>query len=143
MIPLGVTWCSCLPQPLFRMHTHVYAMTNFFALPRRDQELAIAVRVLDHESSLDLDILHALVGEPKRYTDLKPFLKGRNDTVLNRALIRLRDDGVIEQRLDVARKQRIYGLTELGKLVYARIQQMRPYHDGIRALQRGHDALVA
>lgn len=116
---------------------------TFFGQPSPDAELALAVRLLDHETSLDLDIVDALVGQPKRYGELKPLLAGRNDNVLNRALRRLGDEGLIEQRLDLAAKQRVYGLTALGKLVFSRIQQMRPYHDGIQAYQRGQAAASA
>ncbi len=115
-------------------------MSDFFAQPGKDAELALAVRILGHDTSLDFDIVDALVGQPARYGDLKPLLEGRNDNVLNRALARLRDDGIIEQRLDLAEKTRVYALTALGKLVYGRVQQMRPYHEGIAALGRGHAA---
>jgi DNA-binding HxlR family transcriptional regulator len=115
-------------------------MSEFFAVPRKDAELALAVRLLDHDTSLDLDVVDALVGQPLRYTDLKPLLRGRSENVLNRALTRLRDEGLIEQRLDLIGKTRVYALTTLGKLVFSRIQQMRPYHEGIQALRRGHAA---
>lgn len=115
-------------------------MSAFFGQPAKDAELALAVRLLDHETDLDFAIVDRLVGEPARYADLRGLLRGRNDTVLTRALSRLRDEGLIEQRLDLEGRARLYALTALGKLVYARIQQMRPYREGIDALLRGRRA---
>jgi DNA-binding HxlR family transcriptional regulator len=116
------------------------SMPGFFALPAKDAELALAVRFLGHESRLDLDIVDSLVGHPQRYADLRKLLEGRNDTVLNRALARLREEGLIEQRLDVRARAKLYGLTALGKLVIYRLQQMRPHHESIEAYERGHAA---
>ena len=115
-------------------------MAEFFATPDKDAELAIAVRLLGQESGLDLEILDSLVGRPQRYADLQDLLKGRNDTVLNRALSRLRDEGVIQQRLEVRTRTKLYGLTALGKLVIYRLQQMRPHHESIEAYERGNAA---
>lgn len=118
-------------------------MPGFFALPAPDAELALAVRLLDGDSNLDLRILDRLVGEPQRYTALKPALNGRNDTVLNRALARLRASGLIVQRLDLQNRQKMYGLTTLGKLVLYRVQQMGPHHESISAYERGNTAPAA
>lgn len=115
----------------------------FFAQPAPDAELAIAVRLLQQENGLDLRVLDALVGRPQRYAELRPLLEGRNDTVLNRALARLRDEGVIEQRLELGTKQKLYALTALGKLVLFRVQQMRPHHESIEAYRRGEAAAPA
>ncbi|MEO6665493.1 MAG: winged helix-turn-helix transcriptional regulator [Nitrospiria bacterium] len=115
-------------------------MSGFFALPTKDAELVMAVRLLGHESSLDMDIIDSLVGHPQRYSDLQKLLKGRNDTVLNRALARLRGDGLIQQHIDVRNRVKLYGLTALGKLVVYRLQQMRPHHESIEAYERGHAA---
>lgn len=115
-------------------------MPPFFGQPAPDEELAIAVRLLDHPTGLDLRILDALVGQPQRYSELRPLLDGGNDNTLNRALERLRDEGTIEQRLDLQRRQKVYALTALGKLVLFRVQQMRPHHESIHAYQRGQAA---
>lgn len=115
-------------------------MPGFFALPPKDAELGMAVRLLGRESGLDLDIVDSLVGHPQRYADLQKLLKGRNDTVLNRALTRLREEGLIQQRVDVPNRTKLYGLTALGKLVVYRLQQMRPHHESIEAYERGHAA---
>lgn len=115
-------------------------MPGFFAQPPKDAELGMAVRLLGHESSLDLEIVDRLVGRPQRYADLQKLLEGRNDTVLNRALARLREEGIIQQHLDVRHRVKLYALTPLGKLVIYRLQQMRPHHESIEAYERGHAA---
>lgn len=115
-------------------------MDGFFAQPGKDEELAIAVRILSHETDVDWRVLDLLVGEPRRYADLRSAIGDRNDTVLTRSLARLRDDGVIEQRFQLASKQSEYRLTALGKLVVYRVQQMRPHHESIKAFQHGRAA---
>ena len=118
-------------------------MAKPLVLPRPDEELALAVRLLGHDSALDLQILDALVGRPQRYSELQELLAGRNDTVLNRAIARLRSETLIQQHLDLAARQRQYQLTSLGKLVLYRLQQMRPHHDSIAAYERGQAAQSA
>lgn len=115
-------------------------MADPFMLPEEDAEHAIALRILGHDSSIDLDILDAVVGQPQRYSDLKRVLHGRNDKVLDRAIKRLRDEGVIQQGYDVPAKQHRYALTAVGKLVLYRIQQLRPSHEAIEAYRRAMDA---
>lgn len=115
-------------------------MSGFFGLPAQDAEHAIALRILSHDSSIDLDILDALVGHPQRYADLKRLLHGRNDKVLDRALKRLRDEGVVQQGYDVPSKQTRYALSTIGKLVLYRIQQLRPSHESVEAYRRAMDA---
>jgi DNA-binding HxlR family transcriptional regulator len=119
------------------------SMSGFFALPAQDAELGLAVRLLGHGSRLDLEVVDSLVGHPQRYSDLQKLLQGRNDTVLNRALARLREEGLIQQRLDVRNRAKLYSLTALGKLVLYRVQQMRPHHESIEAYQRGQAAHAA
>lgn len=86
---------------------------------------------------MDRRILEDLVGKPKRYSDLKPLLGDRNDNVLTKALRRLRDEGVIQQGVDLEGNQRTYQLTELGKLVVFRMHEMVPHWESIRAYERG------
>lgn len=112
-------------------------MARFFAQPHKDAELALAVRLLGHRTAIDLEILDALVGQPLRYSALQDLMPGRNDTVLNRALARLGRDGLVQQRLDLRQRHRLYGLTVLGKLVLYRVQQMRPVQQSIEAYRRG------
>lgn len=116
-------------------------MSEFFALPERDVEYSLAIRLLDQDPPLDRRILEDLVGQPKRYTDLKPLLGDRNDNVLTKALKRLRDDGLIQQGVDLDQDQRVYRLTELGKLTLFRLHEMVPHRQSIEAYERGLEGL--
>ncbi len=112
----------------------------FFALPTKNAEHALALQLLGRESELDLDIVDSLVGQPQRYSDLKPLLKGRDDKVLDRALARLQHDGLIQQGYDPSSKQKRYALTAIGKLVLYRVQQLRPYEENLKAYQEARAA---
>lgn len=112
-------------------------MTEPWGLPDPDLEYRLALRLLKQEPPLDREILEALVGSPQRYRELKPFLKGRNDNMLTKALKRLRTEGLIKQGLDRDKKEKRYGLTELGKLTVFRLHEMRPHHESIQAYERG------
>ncbi len=116
-------------------------MPELFALPARDIEYRTAARLLNQEPPLDREIVEALVGRPSRYSELQPLLRGRNDNVLNKALARLRDEGVIQQGVDIERNHKTYSLTTLGKFVIFRLHEMVPHHDSILAYQRGAAAL--
>lgn len=118
-------------------------MPEPFFLPEQDAEHAMALRILSHDSSIDLDILDALVGHPQTYSGLKRVLHGRNDKVLDRALHRLRQEGTVQQGYDVPSKQNRYSLTTIGKLVLYRIQQLRPSHESVEAYRRAMDAAQA
>lgn len=119
-------------------------MPNAFALPPPDVEYRIAVRLLAQDPPLDREILESLVGAPKRYRDLKALLHGRTDNVLTKALARLRADGAIKQGLDLdSHAEKLYSLTELGKLVVFRLHEMVPHAQSIQAYQRGKAAPAA
>lgn len=108
-----------------------------WALPEPDVEYKLAIRLLHQDPPFDREIMESLVGRPKRYRDLKPLLRGRNDNVLNKALTRLRNEGTIKQELNVKTGERRYALTELGKVVVFRLHEMVPHHESIKAYQRG------
>lgn len=108
-----------------------------WALPERDVDYRLALRLLQQEPPLNREVMETLVGRPCRYRDLKPLLKGRNDNVLNKALARLRGEGLIKQGLDLKSAERRYALTELGKLVVFRLHEMIPHHESIQAYERG------
>jgi DNA-binding HxlR family transcriptional regulator len=116
---------------------------DFFALPPKNAEHAIAIQLLGQESALDLDIVDALVGQPKRYSDLRHLLKGKDDKVLDRALARLQDHAIIQQGYDVQSKQKRYSLTTIGKLVLYRVQQLRPYEESLDAYRKARAAAEA
>lgn len=113
---------------------------EFFALPPKNAEHALALQILAQESTLDWDIVDALVGQPQRYSDLRPLLRGRDDKVLDRALSRLQDHGIIQQGYDVSSKQKRYALTAVGKLVLYRAQQLRPYEENLEAFEKARAA---
>lgn len=115
-------------------------MSEFFALPERDVEYHLALRLLNQEPPFDRRILEDLVGRPKRYSELTPLLDGRNDNVLTKALRRLREDGLIQQGVDLDRDQKVYHLTELGKATVFSLHQMVPHWQSIQAYERGVQA---
>jgi DNA-binding HxlR family transcriptional regulator len=112
-------------------------MSKAWGLPGRDEEFRLAVRLLGQRPAFDRQILETLVGRPARYRELRSLLDGRNDNVLNKALLRLRDEGVVKQGLDIDSGDRRYALTELGKLVVFRLHEMVPYQASIQAYERG------
>ncbi len=114
-------------------------MSDVMPLPEPDVEYRLAARLIGKKDNIDLRILEALVGHPKRYTELKRFLKGRRDHVLTKALGRLRRDGLIDQGLDFAKDRpgSYYALTNLGVLVVFKVHEMKPVHESIRSAQRG------
>lgn len=124
-------------------HTNWYAVKEFLALPEQDLEYRIAARLLTQEPPLDRQVVEEVMGRPRRYSELQPLLKGRNDNVLNKALARLRDEGVIQQGLDYVKDQKTYSLTALGKLVIFRMHEMVPHRESILAYERGVAALRA
>lgn len=91
---------------------------------------------------MDYAIVDALVGQPQRYTDLKPLLSGKNDKGLDRALDRLKSDGLIQQGYDVSRKESRYALTIIGKLVWSKVQQNLAF-DTIVAYQQHQPGAAA
>lgn len=112
-------------------------------LPSRDEDYRLALRLVEQSPPFDRQIVEQLVGRPSRYRDLRPLLRGRNDNVLNKALRRLRYNGIIKQGLDLESDERRYALTELGKLVVFRIHEMIPHRQSIEAYERGIRALEA
>lgn len=108
-----------------------------------DHEYRVAIRLLDQEPAFDREILEALVGGRKRYSDLKPLLHGRNNNVLTKALARLRDEGVLQSGLTQDLQDKTYALTTLGVLAVFRMHEMIPYHRSKEAVQRGRAAVAS
>lgn len=104
---------------------------NDFEVPEEDHGLKLAHHLLGSDSPLDLRVLNALVGEPKRFRDLKPLVKGKSDTPLTRSLKRLGETGLIRQgmTLDEPGDPRYYALTKLGIHVVLKTHEMRPLAD--------------
>lgn len=114
-------------------------MSEPFDLPEPDVEYKLAAHILGKDDRLDRDILEALVGGPRRYSELKPLLGKRRDNVLTKALDRLRKNGTIRQLADLSGKSvaKSYALTQLGILVVFRLHEMVPVHEAIEAARRG------
>lgn len=102
--------------------------------PEVDLERSIAHRLYAARGGLESEVLDALVARPKRYTDLRPLLRGRNDNVLTKALRRLLGEGLVNQRGDPTRKPPAvtYELTSLGVAVRDAIVELR-FADRIQA----------
>lgn len=115
-----------------------------FPLPARDEDLRLAHRLLGTRNRLDLEILRALVGRPRRYRELQPLLRGKNDNNLNMALHRLRRDGLIRQRRDLTQTPPTfeYELGSQGIRVYELSLQIRPIAETV-ALYRRAEGLPA
>lgn len=105
-----------------------------FPLPEPDHEIKLAHWLLGKESNLDLRVLESLLGEPKRYRDLRDHLiEGSSDTPLTRALKRLGERGLIRQgmTLDDPDDPRYYAVTSLGVRVMFKAHEMRTLQDRI------------
>jgi DNA-binding HxlR family transcriptional regulator len=120
-----------------------YVMRRQIEFLPEDYEYKLAVRLLDQEPQFDREIIEALVGGSKRNGELHGLLRGRNVNVLTKALKRLRDEGIIRSGFADDLRERIYSLTELGKLVVFRLHEMVPYHRSESAVKRGRAAASA
>lgn len=104
-------------------------MSTPFPLPEPEHELKLAHWLLGRDSDLDLRLLETLLGEPKRYRDLRDLLApGSSDTLLTRALQRLGERGLVRQgmNLDDPGDPRYYAATSLGVLVVLKAHELRP-----------------
>jgi DNA-binding HxlR family transcriptional regulator len=114
-------------------------------LPAPNEEYRLAHLLLGKKNDLDRRILIALVGRPRRFSELEPLLKGKAKNNLTTALHRLREQGLIDQRIE-AKKQPAtsrYELSELGILVVFRMNQMIPAHESAQAMRKGISASSA
>jgi DNA-binding HxlR family transcriptional regulator len=94
-----------------------------------DYEVKVAVRLLDGPS-VDLRILEQLVGQPRRYGELRSALKIKADMELNRALRRLLDLAIIDQIVDFAKAPptKSYRLNPIGVHVFYVLGHIRAAH---------------
>lgn len=100
----------------------------------------IALELLNQDPPLDLQVLEELMGERKRYSDLRRLLKGRSDYVLTKSLQRLQARGAIQAGLSPDLKTKTYGLTSLGKLIIFRVHEFKPIHKSIQAYKESQAA---
>ncbi|HLE47257.1 MAG TPA: winged helix-turn-helix transcriptional regulator [Candidatus Thermoplasmatota archaeon] len=92
------------------------------ALPRGLAHTLYAAR-----SQLTVAVLDALASHPRRYGELRPLLKGRNNNLLSRALHDLQEEGLLAQRdwADPDAETAAYELTSLGVAVRDVIVELR------------------
>lgn len=109
-------------------------------LPEANAEYGLALKLLSQPARTQLQILEALMGEAKTFSELRPLLKGRNNNVLTKALRSLRENGLIQTGLRDDLKTKTYRLSSLGKLVILRAHEMIPHQQSIEAYKRGIEA---
>lgn len=84
-----------------------------------EDERRLAHRILGKPNTLDAQILLALASRPQRYSDLMPFLRGRNHNNLTMAIDRLSRDGLVTRRTSARQFPVVhaYELSPQGRLV--------------------------
>lgn len=109
--------------------------------PAVDLERKLAHRLYAARGGLEVEVLDALAAHPKRYAELRSLLRGRNDNVLTKALRRLLDEGIANQRGDPTIKPPAvaYELTSLGVAVRDAIVELR-FADRLHAGAHGEGA---
>lgn len=114
-------------------------MADPFLLPEPEHEVKLAHWLLGRESDLDLRVLEALLGEPKRYRDLRDqLIEGSSDTPLTRALRRLGERGLVRKgmNLDDPGDPRYYAATSLGVLVVLKAHELKPIAETLEEARR-------
>lgn len=110
-----------------------------FPLPPRDWVPRLA-RDLHRGRAVDRAVLEALLAHPATFGELRPLLRGKGDNNLTQALRRLRRDGLIRTRSDIAVAPAIdhYEATELGVAVYAALVREATLAELSQALHERH-----
>jgi DNA-binding HxlR family transcriptional regulator len=114
-------------------------MMEQFPLPEPEHEVKMAHWLLGRDSDLDLRVLETLLGQPKRYRDLRDdLLEGPSDTPLTRALRRLGERGLVRKgmNLDDPDDPRYYAATTLGVLVALKAHELRPITETLEEAKR-------
>lgn len=111
--------------------------SDLFGLPEAGHEAKLAYRLLAPESELDMGVMHAVLGSPKRFKDLKSLTKGKSDTFLTRSLKRLGEQGLLRQgmTLEDPDDPRYYAATGLGVTVVLMAHELKPM-DQVLALAK-------
>lgn len=106
-------------------------MERDFAVPEEGEEAKLAHALIGRRDPLDLRILEELLGDPKRFRDLKGLLGGRSETLLTRALSRLGDSGLVRQGMNLKDRgdPRYYQATRLGVQVVLKAHEFRQVSD--------------
>lgn len=87
--------------------------------------LETVAQVMLKQDGLARNILEAVDEEPKRWSGLKPFLKGRGDESLNMCLRFLMEEGLIDRTTDAREAPAVhrYELSPLGEEVRSFIRE--------------------
>lgn len=86
------------------------------SIPRGSDEWELAHELLTQESGLWTEILYALLGGPRRYSDLKPLLDDQAENTLTYALKKLGEEGLLKRRSDLVDDElvKLYEVTNKG-----------------------------
>lgn len=86
------------------------------AIPAGSDEWELAHELLTQESGLWTEILYALLGGPRRYSDLKPLLDDQAENTLTYALKKLGEEGLVKRRSDLVDDELVkqYEITNKG-----------------------------
>jgi DNA-binding HxlR family transcriptional regulator len=87
----------------------------------------LAHKMYAARSQLPVAVLDALASHPRRYGELRPLLRGRNNNLLTRAVRQLQAEGVLVQRdwAEPASAKAAYELTSLGVAVRDVVVELR------------------
>lgn len=111
--------------------THILCVESdpaAFQVPEAGHEARLAYGLLSPGRELDLRVLHAVLGAPKRFKDLKSLTKGKSDTFLTRAIQRLGEQGLLRQGMTLQDRgdPRYYAATGLGVAVVLLSHELKP-----------------
>lgn len=111
------------------------------ALPEAVQ-LKLAYGLVGKESTLERRILYNLLGQPKRYSELKPLIGEKRDHNLTVALQRLQVTGLIDRRTNARQKPIIhaYQITPLGIQVVLAMQSIQPIHAHLKSFEKARSS---
>lgn len=106
------------------------------APPPEDYEYEAAMRLL-RGNPLDVRILDAVVGQPRRYSELRPLLRGKADHNLTKGLERLTNLGALSQRshAEAGRRTDVYALTSLGDAIRLAMAKLGSVHETAKIAQ--------
>lgn len=112
-------------------HTGFRALSSVaIGSPPEDYEYDAAMRLL-RGNPLDVRVLDAVVGQPRRYSELRPLLAGKADHNLTKALERLTRLGALSQRshAEAGKRTDVYALTSLGDAIRLAMAKLGSVHE--------------
>lgn len=121
-----------------RRSTHIVCVDeSHFAVPQEGEEAKLAHALIGRKDALDRRVLEELLGDPKRFRDLRHLVGTKSDTLLTRTLSRLGDAGLVRQGLNLKDPgdPRYYAATRLGVQVALKAHEFRPVADVMAELR--------